>query len=102
MGIISCCMNLCKEISRENHTQFILFNSEQHRTEPNNNPSIKELISDKNVKKALIHNSEQTVFVGHDDQGKAYYGEVNHKNEENANKFINTFLKGGNNLLSDK
>ena len=95
-------MNLCKEISRENHTQFILFNSEQHRTEPNNNPSIKELISDKNVKKALVHNSEQTVFVGHDDQGKAYYGEVNHKNEENANKFINTFLKGGNNLLSDK
>ena len=102
MGITSCCFDLCKEISRENHTQFILFNSEQHRTEPNNNPSIKELISDKNVKKALVHNSEQTVFVGHDDQGKAYYGEVNHKNEENANKFINTFLKGGNNLLSDK
>ena len=95
-------MNLCKEISRENHTQFILFNSEQHRTEPNNNPSIKELISDKNVKKALVHNSKQTVFVGHDDRGKAYYGEVNHKNEENANNFINTILKGGNNLLSDK
>ena len=100
--MISCCFDLCKEISRENHTQFILFNSEQHRTEPNNNPSIKELISDKNVKKALIHNSEQTVFVGHDDRGKAYYGEVNHKNEENANNFINTILKGGNNLLSDK
>ena len=102
MGLTSCCMGICKEISGENQYEITFYKSENHQTRANNNPSVHELMADKNVKKALIHNSAQTIFVGHDDGGKAYYGEVNHKNEENANNFINTILKGGNNLLSDK
>ena len=101
MGLTSCCMGICKEISGENHNQFIFYKSENYQTRANNNPSVQELMADKNVKKALIHNSAQTIFVGHDDGGKAYYGEVNHKNEENANNFINTVFKGRNKFISD-
>ena len=75
-------MGLCKEFTGENHNEFILYKSEKYQTKSNNNPSIKELITDRNVKKSLIHNSDQTVFISHDDTGKAYYGEINHKNEK--------------------
>ena len=102
MGITSCCMGLCKEITGENHNEFIFYKSEKYQTKSNNNPSIKELITDRNVKKALIHNTDQTIFISHDDSGRAYYGEVNHKNEEKANNFINAFLKGGNKHLLDE
>ena len=96
------CLSLCMDIfSHEKHNEFVFYKSEKNQTTSNNNPSIKDLISDRNVKKALIHNSYQTVYVGHDDSGKAYYGEVNHKNEENANEFINNFIKGRNKLLLD-
>ncbi len=101
MGLTSCCMGICKEISGENHNQFIFYKSENYQTRANNNPSVQELMADRNVRQALIHNSEQTIFVGHNDTGQTYYGQVNHENKENANNFINNVIKGGKKLLSD-
>lgn len=77
-----------------NYNQVILNNNNNNISSENNNPSVKELMSDKNVKRAIVHNSNQTVFIGHDDEGKAYYGEVKHDNKESAKEFANSFLSG--------
>ena len=83
-------------VRRPNHNEVTFYKSVNNNniSSENNNPSVKELISDKNVKRAIVHNSNQTVFIGHDDEGKAYYGEVKHDNKESAKEFANSFLSG--------
>ena len=79
-----------------NHNELTFYKSVNNNniSPENNNPSVKELISDKNVKRAIVHNSNQTVFIGHDDEGKSYYGEVKHDSKESAKEFVNSFLSG--------
>ena len=101
MGLSSFMQHCTKVYGNEGHNEFTFYKSYNNQYPANNNPSVKDLISDKNVKHAVIHDSKQTIFVSHDDNGKAYYGEVNHKNEENAKEFVNYFLPKGNKYLLD-
>ena len=59
----------------------------------NETPTIKDLMHDTNVKNAIVHDTEKTIYVGHDKEGRTNYGMVKHRNSKEASDFINNQVK---------
>ncbi len=91
--------NMCKN--------EIVFYKDAKKVNQNEVPSIKDLINDRNVKNAIVHDNEKTVYVGHDKEGRTNIGMVKHNNSKEASEFINDQIKliaynnEKNNLLSN-
>ena len=80
MGVLS-----CQEIFR--------------KKKQDNFPSTRELLENKRIREAIVHDSKQTVFVAHDNAGKTYTACVKHNDKYDASNFINNGLPaliGGN------
>ena len=82
------CLNDSKKYFGNDKNEYIFYKNENHCNN-NESPNIKDLISDTNVKHAIIHDTQKTIYVGHNDEGKSFYGAVNHQNKSDADNFIN-------------
>ena len=87
--------------------EFVLYKDEK-KINQNETPTVKDLINDRNVKNAIIHDTKKTVYVGHDEEGRTNIGMVMHKDSKEASDFINgqikqlAFNNGNNYLLPNK
>ena len=86
-GLLACCLEECRGSKNE-----FVFNKYEKDSNTYDYPSASELIGNKNIRHAFIHNQKETVYVGHDDSGKAYTGCIKHRNEYEASHFINKGL----------
>ena len=97
---LSGCLNDSKRYFGHDKNEFIFYKNENY-SNYNESPKIQDLMADKNVKHAIIHDTNNTVYVGHNDEGKTFYGTIKHQNKEDADNFINKglplFFSGNNN-----
>ena len=104
---MGCYASSCNPLEGMCKNEFVFYKDEKTINQ-NETPTVKDLINDRNVKNAIIHDSEKTVYVGHDEEGRTNIGMVMHKDSKEASDFINGQIKqlgfnnGNNNLLSNK
>ena len=91
--------NMCKN--------EIVFYKDAKKVNRNEAPTVKDLINDRNVKNAILHDNKRTVYIGHDKDGRTDFGMVEHNSSKEASDFINGQIKlfaynnEKNNLLSN-
>ncbi len=89
---MGCLCSDCNPLEGVCKNEFVFYKDDKiiHQNET---PTIKDLINDRNVKNAIYHDNEKTVYVGHDEEGRTNFGMVKHKDSKEASNFINGQIK---------
>ena len=89
---MGCLLSDCNPLENACKNEFVFY-QDNKKINQNETPTIKDLINDRNVKNAIIHDNEKTVYVGHDIEGRTNFGMVKHENSKEASDFINGQIK---------